>query len=49
MKAPKNREAEQEGQCGYAGHDNNIPEIKRRLHEVDMIKAKIVLFVLVYE
>eukprot|EP00614_Pseudopedinella_elastica_P005901 CAMPEP_0172595864 /NCGR_PEP_ID=MMETSP1068-20121228/15529_1 /TAXON_ID=35684 /ORGANISM="Pseudopedinella elastica, Strain CCMP716" /LENGTH=40 /DNA_ID= /DNA_START= /DNA_END= /DNA_ORIENTATION= len=26
MKALKNRDAEQEGQCRYAGNDKNIPQ-----------------------
>ena len=44
-KAYKNCDTEQEGQCGYAGHDKNIP----LFHEVDMIKPGVVLFVFVLD
>ena len=40
IKALKNRKAEQEGQRRYAGQDKNIPQIKRRLHKVDVIKGQ---------
>ena len=39
-KALKNRDAEQEGHCVYAGHDNNIPQVKWRLSKIDMIKGQ---------
>ena len=32
MKAPENRDAEQDGQFGYAGQDTDIPQIKRCSH-----------------
>ena len=32
MKALENRDAEREGQCGYAGRDKIIPQINLRPH-----------------
>ena len=40
IQAIKNCDAELEGQYGYAWHNKNIPQIKRRLHKVDTIKKQ---------